>query len=98
MRVAVPHALGKDEVRRRLRARSHEIADFMPGGLAQVETGWAHEDRMTMTIRAMGQDMGASVEIEERQMVVEVTLPPALAFVEPMVAAAIRQKGVKLLK
>lgn len=98
MRVAIPHTLDKDEVRRRLRTRTGEIGSFIPGGFADVETTWPSEDRMTMAIRAMGQHMGAHVEIEERQVVFQVDLPPALAFVEPMVAGAIRDKGTKLLK
>ena len=98
MRVAIPHTLDKEEVRRRLRTRTGEIGGFIPGGMAQVETTWPSEDRMSMAIRAMGQQMGAHVDIEERQVVFQVDLPPALSFVEPMVAGAIRDKGTKLLK
>jgi hypothetical protein len=46
----------------------------------------------------MGQHMNAHVEIEEHQVVFIVDLPPALGFVEPIVSAAIRDKGTKLLK
>jgi len=46
MEVAIPHQLGRDEVRSRMRARSHMIADGIPGGMAQVNTGWPTEDRM----------------------------------------------------
>ena len=98
MRVAIPHKHGKDEVRRRLKSRSGEIGQFVPGGFADVETTWPSEDRMAMAIRAMGQQMNAHVEVEEHQVVFVVDLPPALAFVEPIVANAIRDKGTKLLK
>ena len=40
MRVPIAHTLPKEEVRRRLRERSHEIANFIPGGMADVTTGW----------------------------------------------------------
>lgn len=98
MRVPIPHDLPKEEVRRRLSSRSHEIADFVPGGMAQVDTDWPNEDTMNLAVRAMGQGINGRVVIEERQVVFEVDLPPALAFVEPMVAGAIRQKGTKLLE
>ena len=98
MRVAIPHKHGKDEVRRRLSSRSGEIGQFIPGGFADVQTTWPSEDRMAMAIRAMGQQMNAHVEIEEHQVVFIVDLPPALGFVEPIVSAAIRDKGTKLLK
>lgn len=53
---------------------------------------------MALGVRAMGQGIQGRVLIEERQVVFEVDLPPALSFVEPMVAGAIRQQGAKLLE
>lgn len=97
MRVPIAHDLPKEEVRRRLRDRSHEIANFVPGGMAEVTTGWPDEDRMTLGVRAMGQGIDGEVIIEDRQVIFVVDLPPALSFVEPMVAGAIRDKGQKLL-
>lgn len=97
MRVAIPHTLAKDEVRRRLKGRSHEIADFIPGGFADVTTGWPSEDQLDLNVRAMGQAIDGSVVIEEGQVVFTVNLPPALSFVEPMIKGAIASKGRKLL-
>jgi hypothetical protein len=95
MRVAIPHTLDNDTVRQRLKSRSHEIADHIPGGT--VRTEWPSEDRMAMHITAMGQQIYAQVDLEPGQLVFEVPLPPALSFIEPMVAGAIRQQGQKLL-
>jgi Putative polyhydroxyalkanoic acid system protein (PHA_gran_rgn) len=97
MRVALPHTLGRDEVRRRLKGRIHEIADVIPGGLADVTTGWPDEDRLDLAVRAMGQDVTGAIEIEDAQVVITVNLPLALAFVEPMIKGAIESKGRKLL-
>lgn len=98
MRVALPHNLDKATVRERLRSRRHEIADHIPGGFAQVETNWVGEDRMDMTIRAMGQDLRGMVELEDQQVVFTVMLPPALGFIEPIVESAIRAGGQKLIQ
>ena len=98
MRVPIPHNLGKDEVRRRLKSRSHEIGDQIPGGMAQVDTTWPDEDTMNLSVRTMGQGVDGRVMIEETQVIFEVDLPPALSFVEPMVANAIRSKGQKMLE
>lgn len=98
MRVPIPHNLGKQEVRRRLQTRSHEIAGFIPGGMADVTTSWPDEDRMDLSVRAMGQGIDGRVLIEDSQVVFEIDLPPALSFVEPMVAGSIRQHGQKLLE
>ena len=96
MRVAIPHTLDNDTVRERLRSKSHEIGDHIPGG-GVVRTTWPTEDRMTMDISAMGQNLHAHVDLEPGQLVFEVPLPAALSFVEPMIAGAIRQQGQKLL-
>ena len=48
MRVPLSHDLGKDEVRRRLQSRSHEIGQYVPGGLADVSTSWPSEDRWSL--------------------------------------------------
>ena len=98
MRVPLPHNLGKEEVRRRLHARSHEIGDAIPGGMANVSTHWPDEDCMALDIEAMGNMTRAKVLIEDTQVVFEIDLPPALSFVEPIIAGAIRKKGQKLLE
>lgn len=97
MRVAIPHNLDRDVVRQRLQGRSHEIADHIPGGMAEVATTWPTPDRMDMVITAMGQHLRGSVEIEDQQLIVDVTLPLALSFLEPMISGAIKSQGQKLL-
>ena len=97
MRVAIPHNLDTDTVRERLRSKSHKIADNIPGGAA-VRTEWPTEDRMTMDISAMGQQLHAHVDLEPGQIVFEVPLPPALSFVEPMIKGAIESGGKRLLE
>lgn len=97
MRVPIPHNLPKEEVRRRLREKSPEIGNAVPGGIADIATSWADEDHMNLDIKAMGQTIGGQVVIEEGQVVFVVDLPSALSFVEPMVSGAIRKQGVKLL-
>ena len=97
MRIPIPHHLPKEEVRRRLRERSHEIGNFVPGGMAKVATDWPSEDLMKLQVGAMGQQINGQVEVEESQVVFVVDLPPALSFVEPMISGAIRKEGQKLL-
>lgn len=97
MQVAIPHELGRDEVRRRLKGSSHEIADAIPGGMADVTTSWPSDDRMNMAIRAMGQNLDGHIDIHDTEVVFMITLPPALGFIQPIVEGAIRQHGQKLL-
>ena len=97
MRVAIPHSLDKAEVRRRLESRSGELAGFIPGGIAELETDWIGEDHMALGLKAMGQFIGADLTIEEKRVVVEIDLPAQLSFVGGMIENGIREKGTKLL-
>lgn len=98
MRVALPHQLARDDVRERLRSRAHEIADFVPGGMADIVTNWPDDDRMEISIQAMGQNLNGDIVIEDEQIVITVNLPLALSFVETMISGAIRDKGRKMLE
>jgi hypothetical protein len=97
MEVAIPHSLGKDTVRERLKTRGHMIGENIPGGMAEVVTHWPTEDRMALSVTAMGQSINAHVDIEERQIVFHVDVPPALGFIKPIIEGALRQQGEKLL-
>lgn len=97
MRVALPHDLGREEVRRRLSARSHEIGDMIPGGLAQVTSNWPTDDLMELTIYALGQTITGDIEIYEAQVVIAFDLPPALSFLRPMIEGAVRNNATRLL-
>lgn len=97
MEVAIPHALGREEARRRLRDNSHKMADSFPGGMAQVSTSWSGDDRMEMAISAMGQSLTGHIDVGETQVVLSIELPPALSFIQPIVENAVRQQGQKLL-
>lgn len=97
MEVAIPHDLGREEVRRRLRENSHRIGDSVPGGMAEVETSWPSEDRMAMSISAMGQSITGHVDIEDDRVMFVMVLPAALGFMQPMVEGAIRDQGRRLL-
>ena len=98
MRVPIPHQLGREEARRRLHARSGELAGMMPGGMADVTITWPSEDRMAIAVKAMGKLVNAAVEVGDSNVVVEVDLPLALKLLEPMVRGAVEANGRKLLK
>ena len=95
MQVAIPHDLDKATVRERLRSRGHMLADHIP--MAQVTTSWPSEDRMDMAISAIGQQLTGHIAIEDRQVVIDVDLPPALGFLQPMIEGALRQQGPRLI-
>ena len=98
MRVALPHTLPHEELRSRFHARSDELKSLFPAGMAQVTQTWRDEDHLDMVITAMGQRVVGVVELQDRTVVVNVDLPPALGFVERMIENTIRDKTQKLLR
>src|SRR3569832_819509 len=93
MEVPIPHSLGREEVRRRLRDNSHKMADAIPGGMAQVNTGWPSEDRMTLDVSAMGQVLVGHIDIQDSQVVLHMGLPPALGWLQPSGGGGVRREG-----
>lgn len=97
MRVALPHTLGKDEVRRRMHRHADEIGGFFPVGLARVTTGWPNEDRMTITAEVMGQSIPGGVEIREHEVIIEMDLPLLLSVMKGPLEAAVKKEAGRLL-
>ena len=98
MRVPITHNLGRDEARRRLQARSGDIATLMPGGMAEVTVNWPSEDRMDLCVKAMGKTVDSYIEVGDSAVTVVIDLPPALAFFAPLVRGAVEKNAQKLLK
>lgn len=97
MRVTLPHSLGKEEVRRRMRAHADEIAGFFPPGLARVTTAWPSEDRMDLTAEVMGIAIPGAVEVREGEVVITMELPLMLSVMKAPLEAAVRKEGGRLL-
>lgn len=98
MRVPISHNLGRDEARRRMQARSGDIAKLMPGGMAEVTSSWPSEDRMDLCVKTMGTTVNSHIEVGDSAVTVVIDLPPALAFFAPLVRGAIEKNAQKLLK
>lgn len=96
--MSLPHSLPREEVRRRLRERSGEIADHIPGGIARVETNWPGENLMHLEVHAMGQIVAGNIEIADDHVTVDFDLPPALNIFKPVIQKALEKNGQKLLQ
>ena len=98
MNVSLPHNLGKEEVRRRMHAHAHEIANYFPRGMATVETRWPSEDRMDLLITAAGQRIDGGIDVGEDFVAIELDLPPMLGFLGGTIERAVRSQGGKMLR
>lgn len=98
MRVHLPHDLGKEEVRKRMRERSHEIAGYFPAGMAKIDTNWPDEDQMDLIVTAVGQRIKGAVEVYDDEVVIEMDLPPMLSFLRGTLERSVKTEGAKLLE
>ena len=95
--VTIPHSLGRDEARRRLKARAGELPSHIPGGVAEFSTTWPSEDRMDLQIVAMMQRLSATLDVQDKAVVVKMILRPFLGMMSGLIAWAVREQGGKLL-
>lgn len=100
MRITIPHDLGRDEVRRRIRARTGEAgakAEALLGGPMTLDLVWLDDDHLRVEASAMGFSVPSSLTIEDEALVFEVEIPAGLGFARKMIEGTIREKGEKLL-
>ncbi|MEP3422957.1 MAG: polyhydroxyalkanoic acid system family protein [Erythrobacter sp.] len=98
MRVSLPHTLGAEEVRRRMHAHAHEIADYFPAGMAEIESSWPNEDRMDLFITAAGQKIEGGIDVTDDTVVIELDLPRMLGFLRGTLENAVRKNASKMLE
>jgi hypothetical protein len=98
MRITIPHKLSKGEVHKRLDEHADELANFIPGGVAEVDKDWLDDDHMALGVTALGSFIGADIAIEAKQVVVEVELPTKLKLMKGPIERGIRDNTTNLLK
>ena len=94
--VDLPHALGKDEARRRIANNIHRLEEHIPGK-AQVESGWAG-DQLNLKVQALGDSVQATIDVEETKVRVKVLLPGMLGMFSGIIQGALQKKGGVLLE
>ena len=97
IKVDLPHRLGAQEAKRRLQNGIGSLKDHVPGGAAEVSATW-QDDRMNLLVRAMGQDVRATIDVEESKVRLEVQLPPMLSFLATPIEALLKMKGTEMLE
>ena len=97
IKVDLPHRLGAQEAKRRLQNGIGTLKDHIPGGAAEVTATW-RDERMNLEVLAMGQDVRATVDVEESKVRLEVLLPPMLGFLAKPIEALLRRQGEALLE
>jgi hypothetical protein len=93
--VSIPHRLGREEARRRLKTGLTRAAANLP--VLKVDEEKWDGDRMIFRVRALGQAAGGHVDVEDDHVRVEVTLPWLLQRFAEVAQATIKNRGKLLL-
>jgi hypothetical protein len=93
--ISIPHRLGREEARRRLRHGLTRAAASLP--VLKVDEEKWDGDRMVFRVRALGQAAAGHVEVEDDHVRVEVTLPWLLQRFAEVAQTTIKNRGRLLL-
>src|SRR3982750_642847 len=88
--VDLPHNLGRDEARRRIANNIHRLQEHIPGG-AHVQSGWAG-DQLNLVVRALGDSVQSTIDVEEARVRVRVLLPGMLGMFSGVIQGALQKK------
>jgi hypothetical protein len=94
--VDLPHRLGTEEAKRRMRSGIGKLPDHIPGG-GQVESSW-EGDRMNLRVTALGQEVSGHIDVQEKKVRLELMLPPFFAIFAGKVEGLLRNRGTELLE
>ena len=94
--VDLPPSLGAEEARRRIERNVGKLTDHIPGG-ADVQSSWTG-NRLDLGVGAMGQQVAARIDVQEKIVRLEVSLPPALGFFSSAIEGLIRRQGAQMLE
>ena len=95
--VDLPHSLGVEEARRRMEGSMDKLKDHIPGGNADVRSGW-EGNRMHLDVKAMGQEVSCKIDVMETVVRVEVMLPGMLSFFGSQIQGYLKSVGGQLLE
>jgi hypothetical protein len=93
--VSIPHSLGREEAMRRLKTGMSRAAESVPA-LSIDEERW-DDSRMIFRVRALGQVAAGQIDVEDKFVRLEVTLPWMLQRFAEVAQIAIQKRGQLLL-
>ena len=93
--VSIPHSLGREEARRRLKTGLTRAASSIP--VLKVDEERWEENRMVFRVRALGQVAAGHLDVADDHVRVEVTLPWLLQRFAQVAQVAIKYRGNLLL-
>lgn len=93
--IDIPHKLGREEAKRRMSGSFSKLTDYVPGSTI-TQHQW-DGDTLTFTLEAMGQRVGARMDVFDDKVHALFDLPPMLALFAGKVRDQLAKGGQKLL-
>jgi len=94
--VTISHSLGKEEALRRLQGGLAETMRLLANKVVLVENAWT-DNRANFSVRAVGQTVTGTIEVEADVVRLEAQLPWLLAMFAERVKTYIASRGTLLL-
>lgn len=95
--VDIPHSLGREVAKARLRANVGNLGSHIPGGVAALQSSWPSADQMVIDLVAMGQRLTVTLDVGDTVVRARFLLPEMLGFMADAIAAGVRRQGSQLL-
>jgi hypothetical protein len=98
--VTIPHALGKDEARRRIEEGFGRMRQQLTSGFGTVvafQERW-EGDRLHFEGGALGQKMTGRLDVRADAVEIQLDLPEILAAIADRIRGALQTEGQKLLE
>jgi hypothetical protein len=96
MQFDIPHKLGKAEAKRRIEAGIPKLGRHIPGG-GTVQAEWTGEDRVLMTVTAMGQKVSVDMLVQETSVHATVIVPMMLSMMAGAISGFVQTSAEKML-
>ena len=94
--VAIPHELGQSEARKRIEAGIDRFAQQF-GDQVKLEKTW-DEQKLSFRGKAVGQTISGRLEVGEKDVKMEVDLPPFFAMLAEKVKGRLKKEGQLMLE
>lgn len=94
--VTIPHELGRAEARRRIDEGVHQFTQQI-GAVGEVTRSWSG-DTLRFSLQALGQAVTGTIEVEDRQVRLEVLLPGIFGMIAGKLKGRLREQGQILLE
>ena len=95
--VQLPHQLGQKEALRRIQSGLADVRQKYSTVVAIQEETWV-DNRVTLRIRAVGQNAAAVIDVLDDHLRLEVTLPWLLAKISEKLVPTIQREAVLMLE